>query len=556
MDKIRQEKMPLAGLLASYTGRDRVSLHVPGHKGRIPSADASFSGEAGLFFSMAPEKFLRADITEIDGFDDLHNPTGVIREAQQLAADLFGADETFFLVNGTTSGVVAAVAAAAYKGEPVLVARDCHESVTRGLILSGAQPIYIDAAFDEEQGIPAGIHTESVRTALDLNPGVRALVLTHPSYYGTYGRLEEIVALCHSREVAVIADEAHGAQLYFSGQEEIPAALAAGCDISVQSTHKMLGSLTQSSMLHVRGERIDRRMLRSLISLMNSTSPSYLLMASLDAVRHEMALRGEEIWREKRKLAAEFAERIERIQGIRCVREFTDAEGCRRELEGCRLLFSAEESGIGGRQLAKLLAEEHRIDAELWDGPYVLAVVGSGTERSDLLALEKALKDISASAVRRRTGSAAEVSLSSVGEAAESTDSAESAESASGRFQNGEETAGGQTGQMDLRKEKMRAYRTLKHRSALSPRDAFFSPAEIVSLEEAAGRIASNAVSVYPPGIPVLYPGEIISEEIRDYILNAARECEMHGMAEEEGERLCIRVVTERQDALFCGMLF
>ena len=184
------------------------------------------------------------------------------------------------------------MAAAASEGETILVGRDCHKSVIRGLIFSGAMPVYVENEFDASLGIPCGISVSAVRTALERNPGVRALILTNPSYYGTCSQLKEITELCHSRGVQVIADEAHGAQLQFAPQEGICSALTAGCDISVQSTHKMLGSLTQSSMLHVSGDLVDRERLRYLVHLMSTTSPSYLLMASLDAVRGNMARNG------------------------------------------------------------------------------------------------------------------------------------------------------------------------------------------------------------------------------------------------------------------------
>ena len=515
-----QEKKPLADLLKKYIGSDRVSLHIPGHKG------ASVSEGTEQLAELFPPEVLRADITEIDGFDDLHCPEGVIAQAQELAADLFGAEETFFLVNGTTSGIIAAVAAAAYEGQPILVGRDCHKSVTRGLIFSGAMPVYAECGFDESLGIPCGISVSAVQAALEHNPGVRALILTNPSYYGTYSQLRQISELCHDRGVQVIADEAHGAQLYFASQEGACSALSAGCDISVQSTHKMLGSLTQSSMLHVRGDLADRDRLRYLVHLMNTTSPSYLLMASLDAVRCNMAHCGEEVWRRVLSIADEAAARIENIPRIRCIRDYTDADGVRRKIEGARLLISAAEMGIGGRELADILTCRYHIDVEFADHLYVIAAAGSGTTDREFLLLENALREI----------------------AGEMTDDA--------AIQCGQQEFSVREESWSHHVQRNMATARLRHRLVMTPRKAFYSQHEMIPLAEACGRTAAFDIAVYPPGIPVLYPGEEITEEIRDYLL-----CELdggshiHGITQAE-EGPLVRVVTGEVESMLFHMYF
>ena len=515
MNRNEQDKMPLADRLKEYITSGRISLHIPGHKGSVLSAAAE---DLAKLFS---HETLASDITEIDGFDDLHHPEGVIREAQSLSAGLFGADETFFLVNGTTSGIMAAIASVAYENALILVSRDCHKSVTRGLILSGAMPIYIDSEFDDELGIPCGVSVSSIREALERNPGVRGLVLTNPSYYGTYSDLEEIVKLCHSHGAAVIADEAHGAQLYFAEQEGVKSALSAGCDISVQSTHKMLGSLTQSSMLHVRGDIVDRRRLRYNVSFMNSTSPSYLLMASLDAVRHTMAKSGREIWQNVLGLVSDAQAAVNRIEGVRCATHFTDADGVRRRLEGSRLLISAKDLGISGNRLAEILVREHGIDIEFSDDVYIIAVAGSGSQERDFKALERALKEISE-----------EYGLRNAGE-----DGADDRMISSG----------------NTKFPKM----SFSHHSVLSPRNAFYSEHEVISLAEAEGRTAAFEAAVYPPGIPVLYPGEEITEEIRDFLLKEVdKGSHIHGIIYGEGEAPSICVVAGKEESMLFSMLF
>ena len=513
LNRDKQKNMPLADPLKEYIDSGRISFHIPGHKGR--GSSAGMQALAELF----SDRTLAADITEIDGFDDLHHPEGVIREAQRLAADLFGAEETFFLVNGTTSGIMAAVASVAYENAPILVCRDCHKSVTRGLILSGAMPIYIENKFDDELEIPCGISVSSVREALENNPGVKGLILTNPSYYGTYSDLEEIVKLCHSRGAAVIADEAHGAQLYFTDQEGIREALCVGCDISVQSTHKMLGSLTQSSMLHVRGDIVDRKRLRYNVSFMNSTSPSYLLMSSLDAVRRSMAESGRGIWKDVLSLVSDAQKAIGCIDGMRCITHFTDADGIHRRLEGSRLLISAQQLGLSGTRLAELLTQKHRIDVEFSDDIYIIAVGGSGSQKQEFDALVQALKEISEEYKDR----------------------------------NGDETRRiVSIGQKTRRKET-----SFSHHSVMSPRNAFYSEHEVIPLKEAEGRTAAFEAAVYPPGMPVLYPGEAITEEIRDFLLDEIdKGSHLHGIIYEEDGMPMICVVAGKEESMLFSMLF
>ena len=514
----RQNKRPLADLLKSYVGSDRISFHVPGHKGETEMQGGKRL--AGLF----PQNVLKADITEIDGFDDLHCPEGVIAEAQQLAAELFGAEETFFLVNGTTSGIMAAVAAAAWEEAPVLIARDCHKSVIRGLIFSGAMPVYIQNDFDISLEIPCGIRTETVRDALEKNPGVRALILSNPSYYGTYSQLREIVELCHREGVQVIADEAHGAQLYFAPSQEICGALEAGCDVSVQSTHKMLGSLTQSSMLHVQGDLVDRSRLRALVSMMNTTSPSYLLMSSLDAVRRDMAQCGRAVWENVFSLTRQAAEEISAIPGMHCVTRFSGSDGRTHETEGARLLITAGEAGIGGRELVDILARRYHIDMEFADHRYVIAVSGSGTTAEHFLRLKEALADIARTrGVQKKAPAVLKIDEMSSDALCSSTE----------------------------------AFCRLKRRSVMTPRKAFYSSHETVPLADACGKASASDVAVYPPGIPVLCPGEEITEEICSYLLEECRkESHIHGIVKGEDGQPLIRVVTGEVESMLFHMFF
>lgn len=516
---MNQNSMPLADALIRYAHSDRLSMHVPGHK-RFCEAELS------ELYGLLGEKALTADITEISGFDDFHNPEDIIKEAQDLAAELFGSEQTFFLVNGTTSGIMAAVCAAAGEEEVVAVAGDCHKSVTRGLVLSGAQPVYIRPWIDSETGIPAGISARELENVLQ-HTGARALVLTNPSYYGTYSDLKEIVHTAHQRGVMVIVDEAHGGHLRFSGQPEIPDAMTAGADISVQSTHKMLGSLTQSSMLHVQGTLADREKLAYYIRLLTSTSPSYLLMGSLDAVRHGMAARGRRIWEHLVKLTDQYAETISSIPGISCVRSFRNSAGQVCPLDRGRLLITARELGLTGQELGRLLLEEHGIDVELTDLRYALAVSGSGTSEEDLIRLAEALRKLSEEK-RKKTGLIS-------WEDNVLPDLKESISAAA-------------------------AAADLTHICRVTPRKAVLARHDRIELPFSAGRIAAEEIAVYPPGIPLLVPGERIGESVLQMIPRLLKQgFHIHGIhrVRENGtEKIMLMTAEDPEQSMLFDCIF
>ncbi len=516
-----QSRMPLGDALAEYISSSRVSMHIPGHKkncmNTIPELEAMIGSRA-----------IACDITEIEGFDDYHEPEGIIKEAMQLAAELFGADETYFLVNGTTAGIMAAVASAASEGESVLIASDCHKSVTRGLILSGADPVYISPFIDPDTGLPAGIDISQMEKILSYG-GIRAVVLSNPSYYGTYSDIAAIAELAHKHNAAVIVDEAHGAHLRFTEQEILHDAMSAGADIAVQSTHKMLGSLTQSSMLHVKGEMIDRKRLAYNIRLLTSTSPSYLLMASLDAVRHRMAADGKQIWKNISEITLKYSEKINNIKGINCVRNFTDARGIKKPLDCGRLLISAAELGISGYELSDMLCNEYNIDMELADDIYALAVMGSATDISQLEELLSALENISAGAVAsQRQG----CGLHKV--------------ECNNKYINGMSAAA--------------AAADINHISDISPRKAVFSRHDLIEAEYAAGRISAEEIAVYPPGIPFVVPGEKFTDRTIDIITElVGRGVHVHGveLREEEGKtKIMLSVAEDEMQAMLFKCIF
>ncbi len=501
-----QNKAPLAEAVERHHQAGFISFHMPGHKGcaeQYPHAE-----------QLLGQAVFDSDLTELAGLDALHAPAGVIREAEQLAADLFGAERSWFLVNGTTSGIVAALAAAGNADGVILTERACHSSVTSGFVLSGATPYYLEEQYDEEAGIMAGVSTETLEYAFANCSGVQAVVLTHPSYYGTYSDLRGIVRIAHAHGVPVIVDEAHGAQLMFTGQG-IPSSMECGADIAIQSTHKMLGSLTQTAMLHLQGSLIDARRLQHCINMVTSTSPSYPLMISLDSTRKRMAAEGRQVWDANRRRAEQAEQAIRRIPGMRCTTGFRGADGTVRSIEKSRLLIDALPLGLSGTELEAILREQFRIEAEFSDSMRVILLLGSGTSDEHMARLIQALKSISA------------------GRAADGSSGREAA----------------------LRKSAGELFR-LPVYVEITPRDAVTAPLEILHPEEAEGAVSAADVAVYPPGIPVLRPGERITRDILDYILRAKEAgLSVHGLIESESGFL-LATAQDRQKAMIWNGYF
>ena len=486
----KSTQAPLADAVQDFHAEERISFHVPGHKSRGHLLRRCETHAEGMELS---------DLTELPGLDDFHDPSGIIAEAEQLAAELFGAEQTFFLVNGTTSGMMAAVAAASTEKDTVILERNTHECSTRGLILSGAVPYYVYNFFDEQNLLPAGISAADLEKALEQCGSVAAVVLTHPSYYGTYSDLRKIVEQAHRAGAAVIVDEAHGAQLAFAVQDGIPTALEAGADIVVQSTHKMLGSFTQSSMLHVQGNIVDRERLRYYISFMNSTSPSYPLMCSLDRARAFLEDHGKQRWMRNVEIVRQVRDDLSSLDGIDCPSVFSGSGGTLYKLESSRLLISAWDRGLTGMELRDLLASKYKIDVEFSDLRYVIALAGINSTEEDFDRLVYAMKETALHPPKERDASVSQ--------------------------------------QME-RYQKVFRLRTDRE---MTPRKAVTSHTLRLSGNYAEGSVSARDIILYPPGIPVIRAGEVFRREIIDYINEGIR-CgmEFHGAAGtgEKGEIL------------------
>lgn len=462
MYKLDQNKAPLFTALKDvYVKRDVTPFHVPGHK-RGQGADPEFLEFVG-------KNIHDMDVTIFKMVDGLHNPKSVIKEAQELAADAYGVDHSFFAVNGTSGAIQAMILSVVKAGDKILVPRNVHKSVQAGLVLSGAMPIYMEPEIDEELHIAHGVSYSTVEEMLELYPDVKAVLLINPTYYGVAADIKSICNLVHSYNVPLIVDEAHGPHLHF--HEELPlSAVDAGADIIAQSTHKILGAMTQMSLLHVQGNLVDVNRVKSILSMLHTTSPSYPLMASLDTARRHIALNGERMLTETIKIANYLRQEINLIEGFYSFgQEVCGKEGT-FQFDPTKVTITSKSLGLKGAELENLLTNKYNIQVELSDFYNVLAIISIGDTYESVDKLIAALKDISSNHTLLKEDSELKPAIPK------------------------------------------------KVEQVLIPREAFYSDKIVEKFADSIGRISGEFIMAYPPGIPIIYPGERITKEIVDYI--------------------------------------
>lgn len=460
-----QFRTPLFDALVSLAEAKKVSFHTPGHK--------SGKGISTRFRKFVGSKIFTIDLTTLDEVDCLQKPVGVIKEAQELAAEAHGADRSFFLVNGTTVGNHAMVLATVRPGDEVLVARNAHKSILAGIILSGATPRFVLPTFDAELGIATNVQAEALAAALQAYPRARAVSVTSPNYYGIAADIRRIAAETHAAGRLLLVDEAHGPHLHF--HPRLPAsAVDAGADLTVQSTHKIVGGMTQASMLHVKGGAVDPDRVAGVLKMLQSTSPSYILMASLDLARMQMATEGTKLLGKAIALAEEARAKIQRIPGLRCLTAPEVAGWGDFGLDVTKLTISVKELGLTGYEASQILNAEFDIQVEMADLFNLLVIVSIGDRRDDLDRLWRGLEALA----RRR------------------------------RDPRGD------------RLKEVPPFPALEEaRLACSPREAYFGGSVSLPLSRAAGRVCCDIVTIYPPGIPILVPGEEITPAAVEYLL-------------------------------------
>ena len=497
-----QERMPLLEALEAFRDGSPAYFRIPAHRFL-----------RGLNPALCGKDLAALDLSEAEGLDDLHQASGPIREAQDLAAGLFHARQTFFLVNGTTCGNEAMVLSAVCEGEKIIVPRNVHKSVLMGLIMSGATPVYIMPEYLEEWDLWGSVTPEAVEEAFCREPESRAVLLVSPTYYGITSDLERIAGICRRHGALLLVDEAHGSHLYFS--DRLPkGALACGADAVAQSFHKTAGSFTQSSLLHLGTDRIDSQRVAENLHLVQSTSPSYLLMASLDAARRELAVNGTAMMEKALRLARQAQEGLEKIPGVRVLDDQAAGVPAMFDKDATRLVFSASDAGISGYRLGELLYERFRVSPELTDEENVVAGITFANDPEDVSRLVKGVETLAGESLAAGTASGSVPQKE--------------------RVEDPDRKAG-------------REFQIFSMpRQAMTPREAYFSQTwETLPLEETAGRVTKEMVVPYPPGIPLLCPGEIVTgEHIRAIQKYREARCEFHGTADRTVKTLRVMAVT------------
>lgn len=484
-EKDNELRAPIAAAMQAYARDGALAFHTPGHKQGL--------GAHPLLRRLITAEGLREEVSLMEELDDLHEPTMCIKEAEELAAALYGADKCCFMINGTTGAIHTMLMGTLGPGDSVLVPRNAHRSMIGGIIIAGAQPVYMQPAIDERLGIALGVTAETVAAAIAEHPEARAVALVYPSYYGVTVDLAAVAAMAHAHGMLLLVDEAHGPHLRFSA--ELPAqALDCGADVVAQSTHKIVGSMTQTSMLFAKGERVDYERLREAASLLSSTSPNQLLLASLDIARLQLAESGAERIGYAVRLARALRAKINAIPGLWSPGEEYFGAG---RLDVTKITVSVRSLGISGVEAEQYLRHTEKIQCELSDAYNVLFIISYADTAEVGARLLVALRHLA----EHFSGAAGEPTATGGGVAAiaEAGDFAQEA-AASGKLFT------------------VRAALPAVPECAFSPREAFFAAKERVDFTQAAGCIAAEQVMFYPPGIPLLVPGDRIEQRTLTYI--------------------------------------
>ena len=476
--KMDQNRAPIYEALQNFRQMRVVPFDVPGHKhGRGNPELTAFLGE----------QCVSIDVNSMKPLDNLCHPVSVIHEAEVLAAEAFGAAHTFLMVGGTTSAVQSMVLSTCKRGDKIILPRNVHRSVINALVLCGAIPVYVNPEVDRRLGISLGMQREQVAKAITENPDAVAVLVNNPTYYGICSDLRAIVKMAHEAGMYCLADEAHGTHFYF-GEDMPVSAMAAGADMAAVSMHKSGGSLTQSSLLLV-GSRMNVGHVRQIINLTQTTSGSYLLMSSLDISRRNLALRGKEVFAKVVSMAEYAREEINAIGGYYAFGKELINGNSVFDFDPTKLSVHTRDIGLAGIEVYDILRDEYDIQIEFGDIGNILAYLSIGDRRQELERLVSALAEI-----RRRY----------------------------------QKDSNGLLSQEYIAPEVV-----------LSPQEAFYAEKKSLPLKESAGCVCSEFVMCYPPGIPILAPGERITKEILDYIAYAkVKGCSMTGPEDPQIEHL------------------
>ena len=463
--------------LTAYGKGGAYPFHMPGHK-----------RDGKRFCFQNPFSF---DITEIDGFDDLHHPSGILRDAMERAASVYGSEKSYFLVNGSSGGILAAVSACVRQGGKLLTARNCHKSVYHGIFLRGLRPVYLCPPPVSGWGTAGAVPPSAVEAALSAEPDIEAVLITSPTYEGICSDIKEIARICHERKIPLLVDGAHGAHLAYRGEDSAfpPSALEQGADLVIESLHKTLPSLTQTAILHKRSGLIREDVLEWYLQVYQTSSPSYVLMASMDSCISYMA--GPEGRADMERYERRLTELRAFAGGLVHIR-LLEGEHC----DISKLVLKADR--MGGREFYDLLRTEYRLQPEMCTETYVILMTSPGDREEGFIRLKRALGEIDG-----RLGAEERRDRKNVG-------------SWSG---------------VPVRFPAPQAARTLSQMDG--------APLEACPLSACAGKISGEFAYIYPPGIPLLAPGELVTEEILSILFRYREEgLEVRGPAEKDSLRV------------------
>lgn len=460
MERFSQEKAPIYEALKNYKSNRVVRFDVPGHKGGRGNKELTdFLGEECLL----------VDVNSMKPLDNLSHPVSVIREAEIIASQAFKAQNAFFIVNGTTAAVQAMIMSACKSGDKIIMPRNVHKSAINALVISGAIPVYVNPGVDKNLGISLGMSIDDIKEAIEKNKDAKAIFVNNPTYYGICSNLKEIVNIAHENNMLVLVDEAHGAHFYFG--EDMPiSAMEADADMAAVSMHKTGGSLTQSSFL-LCGRNVNPNYVRQIINLTQTTSASYLLLVSLDLARKNLSLNGKEIFRKTSELSNYARREINNLGGYVAFSKELINGGTVFDFDITKLSIHTRDIGLTGIEVYDLLRDEYNIQIEFGDIGNILAIISAGDRILEIERLISSLSEIKRLYSKDKTG--------------------------------------------------MLESEYITPEIVLTPQEAFYSNKRSVPLESSLGEISSEFVMAYPPGIPILAPGERITKDVLDYIFYA-----------------------------------
>ncbi len=463
MDK--QNKVPIFDTLLGHAKRNVTSFHTPGHK--------NGKGIDPVLKEVTGDGLYKFDVTVFDEVDSLHDPVGPIKKAEELMAQAYGVKHSLFLVNGTSVGNIAMFLSACDPGDSIIVSRSSHKSIMGGIILSGVWPIWLQPTIDQNLDIIFNSTYEEIKQALEMYPEARAVFLTSPTYNGVATEVKKIADLCHRKGKILLVDEAHGPHLKFN--DKLPmSAVDAGADLCVQSTHKILSALSQGSVLHHNSKLVDINRVKKIVSMLQTTSPQYLTLASIDLARRQAVLHGKEMF-DKVIEAAEWARKEinEKIPNMRCLTK-ADIKDRNFDLDLTKLTINVTKTGLSGYEVDEILAKKYNIQVDCSDTFNLIAIMGIGSDMDDVQKLVSALKEIS----KKYKGT---------------------------------------------QKNWILKIPSLATEMVMTPREVFLSQdIKKIPLAKSVGHVSAQVLTPYPPGIPVVIPGERISKEICDYLVEMA----------------------------------